>query len=97
MDIQSIPDIFHSKIRLAIVSALINGEKTFNEIREITGATDGNISRHMTKLESVGFVVIKKEFIKRKTRTTYQLTDLGSNKFQDYVLLLESILKSKKS
>lgn len=94
MEIHSIPEAFQSKIRLAIVSCLVTGEKTFNEIKEITQATDGNLSIHLSKLEEGGYINVAKAFIDKKPRTTYTLTENGRQQFEDYVALLEGILKN---
>lgn len=93
MDINSIPDIFQSKLRIAIVSCLMTGEKTFKEVKELTGATDGNLSVHLTKLEESGHIKIYKDFFNNKPRTRYNLTDKGRKEFTDYVNLLDNLLK----
>ncbi|KNY30022.1 winged helix-turn-helix domain-containing protein [Pseudobacteroides cellulosolvens] len=94
MDINSIPDIFQSKLRIAIVAALITGEKTFKEVKEVTGATDGNLSIHLSKLEGAGYIEIYKDFFNNKPRTRYNLTDKGKSEFVEYVNKLDSIIKS---
>lgn len=94
MDINSIPDIFQSKLRIAIISTLMTGTKTFKEIKDLTGATDGNISTHMTKLKDAGYVEIVKDFYKNKPRTRYSVTELGITEFKAYVNRLEEIVKS---
>lgn len=93
MDINSIPDIFQSKLRIAIVSCLMTGEKTFKEVKEITGATDGNISVQVSKMEEGGYIEVHKDFSNNKPRTKYTLTLKGQNEFIDYVNALESVLK----
>ena len=92
MDIHSIPEAFESRIRLAIMSALLIGEKNFNEIKEITKATDGNLSTHLSKLETMKYIDSKKEFVGRKPKTTYVLTETGRINLEEYVNLLEEIL-----
>lgn len=94
--INSIPEAFESRIRLAIQTALLTGPKTFKEMKEITKATDGNLSSHLTKLEMLGYILSSKEFLGKKPRTTYILTEKGRDSFCEYVRLLESILKSSK-
>lgn len=96
MDIHSIPESFQSKIRIAIISSLITGEKTFSQVKELTNATDGNLSVHMTKLEDIGYITVHKEFAGKKPRTTYSLTDKGKKDFVDYVSFLENLLRESK-
>lgn len=96
MDLNSIPDIFQSKIRIAIVSCLLTGTKTFKEIKTLTGASDGNISTHMKKLSEAEVVSVSKDFDKNKPRTRYTLTDSGRKSFEDYVRKLEEIISASK-
>lgn len=93
MDINSIPNIFQSKLRIAIISCLMTGEKTFKEVKEITGTTDGNLSAQISKMEESGYIEVHKDFFNNKPRTRYNLTEKGRNGFIDYVNILEAILK----
>lgn len=94
MKIYSIPEAFQTKLRVAILSALITGEKTFTELKNLTNATDGNLGAQITKLEEMGYLVVRKEFINKKPRTTYVLTELGIKDFRDYVKMLEEMLNN---
>lgn len=93
MNINSIPDIFQSKLRIAIVSCLMTGEKTFKEVKEITGASDGNLSVQISRLEENGYVIIHKDFFNNKPRTKYKLTAKGKTEFIDYVNTLEKVIR----
>lgn len=93
MDIGSIPEAFQSKIRLMIISAIITGEKSFNQIKEVTNASDGNLSIHLTRLEDAGYLVSSKKFVARKPCTTYTLTENGRREFEEYVKMLDKLLK----
>lgn len=93
MDINSIPDIFQSKLRIAIVSCLMTGGKTFKEVKEITGATDGNLSVQISKMDENGYVKIHKDFFNNKPRTRYNITAKGKNEFIKYVNTLDKLIK----
>ena len=56
MQISNIPEAFSLSIRLKLISCLLNGEKTFKELKQITKATDGNISVQLSKLEEWGYI-----------------------------------------
>lgn len=56
MEISNIPEAFSLSIRLKLISSLLNGEKTFTDLKKITKATDGNISVQLTKLEEWGYI-----------------------------------------
>ncbi len=94
MELHEIPPAFQTRLRLAIVSALITGEKSFNELKSITQSTDGNLSVQLMKLEEYGCILCSKEFVKRKPRTTYTLTELGRRQFVEYVNMLEKIMNT---
>ncbi|MFA5537041.1 MAG: transcriptional regulator [Bacillota bacterium] len=93
MEANSIPDIFQSKLRIAIIACLMTGEKTFNEVKEITGGSDGNLSVQFSKMEEEGYVKIYKDFFNKKPRTRYRLTNKGENNFIDYVSMLDQVVK----
>ena len=93
MNINDIPDLFQSKVRLAIITSLIDGSKDFKHLKELTEATDGNLSTHLTKLEKEGYISSEKHFIQRKPKSTYTLTVTGRKAFKEYVKLLSSLLK----
>lgn len=78
--------MFHSRIRLAAVSALVKGgELDFNELKDLTGATAGNLATHLRKLEDAMYVAVEKEFRGRRPRTTYSMTAKGREAFGVYV------------
>lgn len=93
MEINSIPEAFQTKLRVAIVSALITGEKTFKELKEITSATDGNLGAQLGKLEEYGYLNVRKEFVNKKPRSTYIISEAGMKQFREYVEMLEQLLK----
>ncbi|NBQ62986.1 MAG: ArsR family transcriptional regulator, partial [Proteobacteria bacterium] len=47
--------LIHERLRLGIVSALaVNQTMTFNDLRNLLGTTDGNLSVHARRLEEAG-------------------------------------------
>lgn len=93
-DYQQLDDLIHSRIRLAIIAALISvGEAEFIFLRNETKSTDGNLSVNLKKLEDVGYISVKKSFVERKPRSTYQLTKKGHEAFRVYVNRLENLIK----
>ncbi len=94
MILNDFSDIFQSKLRLMIISALITGQKTFKEIKEITGATDGNISVQITNLEKAGYIIVSKTYNGRKPQTTLSITEEGKKAFIEYVNMLNTLINS---
>jgi DNA-binding HxlR family transcriptional regulator len=93
-DYKNINDILHSRIRLAIVSVLVKQEEAdFVSLKKTIGATDGNMTTHLRKLEDSDYITVAKEFVERKPVTRYSLTEKGRSAFEEYVSQLESFLK----
>ena len=93
-DYQQIDDLIHSRIRLAVMSVLAAvDEADFIFLREKVGATDGNLSVHLKKLEDGNYIGAKKSFVERKPITHYKLTSAGRKAFEAYIDKLESLVK----
>ena len=95
MELNNIPEALQTKLRLMLISALVTGSKSFNELKSITEASDGNISVQLSKLEEWGYVNINKSIINKKTRTEIQLTQFGKNTFREYIELLNRIMSEE--
>jgi DNA-binding MarR family transcriptional regulator len=86
--------VIHERVRLAIVSALAGAESlSFNELKDLLGLTDGNLSVHARRLEEAGFVACEKSFVDRVPRTEYQLTAAGRRALDDYLDHMESLIR----
>lgn len=86
--------LLHSQLRLAIVSYLIsNGSSDFNELKEVTKATSGNISVQLKKLENENYITITKGFLNNYQRTSVEITKVGIDAFEEYVKAIKGYLK----
>ena len=93
--IPELDPVIHSQVRLAVLSILIASESAeFGYLKERTGATDGNLSVHLTKLEKSDFVKIRKTFSGKKPLTTVSITEKGRKAFEKYLQTLERIVRS---
>jgi DNA-binding MarR family transcriptional regulator len=89
---------FESRVRLGIMSVLTVNEKLdFSSLKELLGATDGNLSSHITALEKEGFIKVIKKFVARKPKTIYSATEKGRKAFHDHLDLLEKIIRKQES
>jgi len=87
---------FESKVRLGLMSLLmIEDSVDFNSFKESLGITDGNLASHLKNLEKLEYVQVKKEFIGRKPKTSYQATIQGKKAFQLHIKALENFLKGE--
>ena len=74
---QNINKAFESKVRLGIMAVLmVNEESDFNTLKELLSLTDGNLASHTRALEELGYIVCKKAFVGRKTKTSFHASIL---------------------
>lgn len=93
VDPGAIDRLIHARVRLGIVSALaVNSSLTFNELKDLLGTTDGNLSVHARRLEDAGYVVCKKSFDGRLPRTEYRLADKGRQALTRYLDHMEALI-----
>lgn len=85
--------LIHERMRLGIVSALAaNDSLTFNDLKRLLDATDGNVSIHARKLEDAGYISCHKGFEGRVPRTEYRLTASGRRAFEKYLDHMEALI-----
>ena len=93
-----VPDldkVIHERMRLAIVSALAATDTIgFNELKDLIGATDGNLSVHARKLEDAGYVTTTKRFEGRVPKTEFRLTASGRRALERYVDHMEALIRA---
>ena len=89
--------VLHSQLRLAIMSLLISVETAeFTYLKDQTGATSGNLSIQITKLKEAGYIEVTKKFRNNYPLTICRITDLGRQKFTEYVKALKEYLNPEK-
>ncbi len=87
--------VVHGRLRLGILSALSAAPSlTFVELKELLGATDGNLSVHARKLEEAGYVACEKGFEGRVPRTVYHLTEKGRKALARYLDHMEALIRA---
>jgi DNA-binding transcriptional ArsR family regulator len=91
---ERLDELIHQRTRLAILSALATHDRVaFNDLKAMTGATDGNLSVHARKLEEAGYVRCTKRFRGRTPLTEYALTAEGRRELERYLEHMESIIR----
>lgn len=88
-------ELFHQPVRLEIMAELCSSAegRSFTELREKCGLTDGNLSRHLQALADAGAVKIRKAFVKSRPLTTAVVTGKGREGFLRYLSNLEEVLQ----
>lgn len=95
--IEKLNKAFENRIRLGIMSALlVNDSVDFLTLKELLNVTDGNLASHITALEKMDYIAIKKEFVGKKTKTSYVVTSLGRKEFNLHLNALEKLLKQRR-
>ncbi|MGY5847970.1 winged helix-turn-helix domain-containing protein [Salegentibacter sp. HM20] len=91
--IGNINKAFDHRIRLGIMSVLmVNDHADFKTLKELLGATDGNVASHTKALEKEDYIKVEKSFIDRKPNTKYIATAKGRKAFQEHLNALEKLL-----
>ena len=92
---QRLDRVIHDRTRLAILAALAASESlAFNELKDITGTTDGNLSVHARKLEDAGYVHCDKSFAGRTPRTEFRISASGRRAFEKYLDHMDALIRA---
>ncbi|MBO5216653.1 MAG: transcriptional regulator [Alistipes sp.] len=90
---KSLNPLLHSELRLAVVSILVGVESAdFVFLREQTGASAGNLSVQIDKLQKAGYITVEKGFKGKMPCTTCRITEQGIAAFEEYVESLKSYI-----
>ena len=86
--------VIHEKARLGIVTSLSTHPQglVFNDLKDLCGLTDGNLSRHLQILAEAGLVQIWKGTKDNRPQTLVQLAAAGRQRFLEYISVLESVV-----
>lgn len=91
--IENLQKVFESRVRLGLMSILMANETAdFNTLKENLGVTDGNLASHLIALEKKEMILVSKEFVGRKPKTSYQATALGKQLFKQHLAALEKLI-----
>lgn len=77
--------VIHEPARLLILTVLANSaEVDFKFLENITGLNKGNLSSHASRLESAGYIRVKKKFRGKVPATSYLITPAGKEALRLY-------------
>ncbi|MES2628299.1 MAG: transcriptional regulator [Bacteroidota bacterium] len=94
--ISNLNKAFESRIRLGVMSALlVNDEVDFGTMKELLNVTDGNLASHITALEKLSYIEVRKQFVGKKPNTVYKVTAEGRTAFSAHLDALEKLLKGR--
>lgn len=75
----------------------MNEEIDFTALKELLDVTDGNLATHLKKLEELEFIRVDKLFIENKPNTRYSISKKGRDAFDQYLHIIEKIIKAQKN
>jgi len=73
---------------------MVNENLDFLTFKEQLKITDGNLASHLSALEKLEYITVKKQFIGKKPNTSYSATSLGKKAFTEHIEALENFIKS---
>ncbi|MEM9377932.1 MAG: transcriptional regulator [Pseudomonadota bacterium] len=94
-DHAQIDDVIHGRLRLGIMAYLSTASPAiFGELKAKVGATDGNLSTHLRKLEDAGYVRQEKRFVGRRPQTRVFLTDAGRQAWLAWIDHMQGLMRA---
>ena len=93
IDLGAIDDVIHGRLRLGVMAYLSSvNPASFPELLNKTGATNGNLSTHLTKLETAGFIRQEKGYNGKRPQTLVHLTQQGRLAWIGYLDAMRDLL-----
>jgi len=84
--------VVHERMRLAMIAALaLNDSLGFADLKNLLGATDGNLIVHARRLEDAGYISCTKITEGRTPRTVYRLTAAGRAALRRYLERMDAL------
>src|SRR5438874_6003136 len=94
LDFGKLDKAIHQKGRLSIMTLLATRARwSFQDLKAELNMSDGNLVTHLRTLHKAGLVAQTKQ-MKTRPETSYALTSKGRAAFQDYLRVLEEIVKA---
>jgi DNA-binding transcriptional ArsR family regulator len=87
--------VIHERARLSVLTSLVAHPKglLFNDLKDLCGLTDGNLSRHLAVLQEAGLVEIRKGFERNRPQTVCRITRDGRDRYLEYLSVLEQVVR----
>ena len=93
-----IDETVHQRHRLGILTITAEAQRVdFGYLREALGLTAGNLSKHLTVLESAGMVEVDKGYTGRRPRTWVRITAHGRAALATELAALTELLRRNRA
>lgn len=85
---------FDNRIRVGVMSILMkNNWVDFTTLKNLLGTTDGNLSSHLSVLESHNMIKLKRQFVDNRPKTSYKISRNGLRKFTEHLEAFRELTK----
>ena len=86
--------IIHERARLSVLTSLVAHARglPFNQLKQLCGLTDGNLSQHLRVLEAARLVELSKGYGGSRPQTLCRITVEGRRRYLEYLAVLEQVL-----
>jgi DNA-binding MarR family transcriptional regulator len=87
--------VIHERARLSVLTSLISNPRglTFGDLKQLCALTDGNLSRHLSVLETAKMVEIAKGHDRNRPQTVCRITASGRKRYLEYLSTLEQVVR----
>jgi DNA-binding MarR family transcriptional regulator len=87
--------VIHERARLSVLTSLITSPRgvTFGDLKQLCSLTDGNLSRHLSVLETAKMVEIVKGHDRNRPQTVCRITPSGRKRYLEYLSTLEQVVR----
>lgn len=97
-DLADLDRVVHEPRRLAILTALSScASADFTFLRQVIGATDGNLGGHLATLERAGLIRSEKRFQGKTPHTSVSLTAAGRRAIDNHWKQLHALYREAHS
>lgn len=91
--IEQLNKAFESRVRLGVMAVLVVNEWVDHaQLKELLGVTDGNLASHLSALEELRYVQVRKRFVGKRPNTSYKATVSGTRAFRDHIDAIERLI-----
>lgn len=98
MEFKELDPILHNELRLKIMAALDSlDDADFVFLREVTGATSGNLSVQISKLEEAGYIKVSRSGEGRGSHTVCRISGAGIRALAAYQRVLLGYFSQNRS
>jgi DNA-binding MarR family transcriptional regulator len=94
----SLDDVVHQRVRLGILTIAHEARRVeFTYLRTNLELTAGNLSQHLSVLESAGLITIEKGYADKRARTWITLTKAGQAALREEIAQLKLLIRQIES